>query len=160
MKKLFTLLMLLLCVGGSKVWASDEVVFKWQYDGSTVYGDGNNNGEFAITNTSGIGTVKFVTYEKKKTSAEGTISYNASVTDNDLKPSISKGCKLGNNGAHIKISPASGNFKAGDIIYICAYNAVRVTTSTDPTSTAKITTDTGDGGATTILASSLSTGSA
>ena len=159
MKKLFTLLTLLVAMV-TGVWADDEVIFKWQYDGSSTYGDGSNNGEFAITNTSGIGTVKFVTYEKKKTSAEGTIGYNASVTDSDLKPSISSGCKLGNNGAHIKISPASGNFQAGDIIYICSYNAILVTTSTDPTSTAKITTDTGEGGATTVIAASLTTGSA
>ena len=157
-QKLLTLFALLLGVC-SGAWA-DEVIFKWQYDGTSTYGDGSNNGEFAITNTSGIGTVKFVTYEKKNTSAEGTIGYNASVTDSDLKPSISNGCKLGNNGAHIKISPASGNFQAGDIIYICSYNAILVTTSTDPTSTAKITTDTGDGGATTVIAASLTTGSA
>ena len=154
-KKLFTLLTLLMAVC-SGAWADDETIFKWQYDGSSTYG--GSNGEFAITNTSGIGTVKFVTYEGKTTGADGTSNYNASVTDNDLKPSITKVCKLGNNGAHIKISPASGNFKAGDIIYICGYNPMLVTTSTDPTSTAKITTDTGDGGATTVIASSLATG--
>jgi hypothetical protein len=137
-QKLLTLFALLLGVC-SGAWAADEVIFKWQYDGTSTYGDGNNNGEFAITNTSGIGTVKFVTYEKKKTSAEGTIGYNASVTDNDLKPSISNGCKLGNNGAHIKISPASGNFKAGDIIYVCAYNPVIISTGkAEPASTADV----------------------
>ncbi len=154
-RKLFCLLTLLLTVC-SGAWAADETIFLWQYDGSSTYGDGNNNGEFAITNTSGIGTVKFATYEKKKTSAEGTIGYNASVTDNDLKPSITNGCKLGNNGAHIKISPASGNFKAGDIIYICAYNPVIVSTGkASPSSTADVNNNgvlSGDAG--------LSTGSA
>ena len=141
MKKLFTLLTLLVAMV-TGVWADDEVIFKWQYDGSSTYGDGSNNGEFAITNTSGIGTVKFATYEKKKTSAEGTIGYSESVTDNDLKPSITSGCKLGNNGAHIKISPASGNFKAGDIIYICAYNPVIISTGkASPASTADVNTE-------------------
>ncbi len=152
MKKFFTLLTLLVAMVTS-AWADDEVIFKWQYDGSTTYGDGNNNGEFAITNTSGIGTVKFVTYEKKKTSAEGTIGYNASVTDNDLKPNITNGCKLGNNGAHIKISPASGNFKAGDIIYVCAYNPVIISTGkASPKSTADVNAEgvlSGNGGLTT-----------
>ena len=137
LKKAFLLLALI--GGASSASAADEIIFKWQYDGSSTYGDGSNNGEFAITNTSGIGTVKFATYEKKKTSAEGTIGYNASVTDNDLKPSITNGCKLGNNGAHIKISPASGNFKAGDVIYICAYNPVIVSTGkASPESTSDV----------------------
>ncbi|MCR5680315.1 MAG: Ig-like domain-containing protein [Prevotella sp.] len=151
-------LLLALMGGVNSAWGADEVVFLWQYDGSSTYGDGSNNGEFPISNSSGIGTVKFVTYDKKKTSADGISSYNSSVTDNDLKPSIANACKLGNNGAHIKISPASGNFKAGDIIYICGYNPVLVTTSTDPTSTGKITTDTGTGGVTTVIAPSLATG--
>lgn len=156
LKKAFLLLALI--GGASSAWADDETIFLWQYDGSTVYGDGTNNGEFAITNTSGTGTVKFVTYEKKKTSADGTSGYAGGITDNDLKPSITKVCKLGNNGAHIKISPASGNFKKGDIIYICGYNPFLVTVSSDPTSTAKITTDTGEGGATTVIAASIATG--
>ena len=156
MKKFFTLLSLAL-LSISTAWAADEVIFKWQYNGSSTYGDGTS-GEFTVTPAATTGTVKFVTYEGKKTSADGTSGYNASVTDNDLKPSITKVCKLGNNGAHIKISPASGNFKAGDIIYICGYSPMLVTTSTDPTSTAKITTDTGAGGVTTVIASSLATG--
>ena len=153
LRKAFLLLAL---VGGiNSAWADDETIFKWQYDGSSTYGDGTN-GEFAITNTSGIGTVKFATYEKKKTSAEGTIGYNASVTDDDLKPNITKGCKLGNNGAHLKISPASGNFQAGDIIYICAYNPVIISTGkAEPASTADVNAEgvlSGNGG--------LATGSA
>ena len=138
-------------------WAATETVFLWQYDGSSTYGDGKN-GVYDISNTNGIGTVKFVTYEGKKTSADGTVGYNASVVDDDLKPSITKACKLGNNGAHIRISPASGNFQAGDVIYVCGYVPVLITTSSDPTSTAKITTDTGEGGATTVIASSLTLG--
>ena len=147
------MMLLVAIVTGAK--AADETLFLWQYDGSTVYGDGSNNGEFAVTATTG--TAKFVTYEKKKTSAEGTIGFVTTITDTDLKPNITKGCKLGNNGAHIKITPTSGNFKAGDIIYISGYNAVIVSTSSDPTSTAKITNK--DEGAT-LIASSLSLGSA
>ena len=148
MKKLFTLLTLaLFAVSGA--WAQ-TTLFLWQYDGTSTYGDGSNNGEFAMTATTG--TAKFVTYEKKKTSAEGTISYDESVTDNDLKPNITNGCKLGNNGAHIKCAPASGTFKTGDIIYVCAYNPVILSTgAATPASTADIN-------ATGVLASSLATG--
>jgi len=135
MKKILSLLMLLVTIViGAK--AADETIFLWQYDGSTVYGDGNNNGEFAVTATTG--TAKFVTYEKKKTSADGTSGYAEGITDNELKPNITKVCKLGNNGAHIKISPASGKFKAGDIIYVCGYESIIATTSSNPTSTSDI----------------------
>lgn len=113
-------------------------VFLWQHDGSSTYGDGSTNGEFAMSGAS-IGSATFATYEKKTTSNDGTISYNAAVTDTDLKPNISNGCKLGNNGAHIKIAPASGKFLKGDIIYICAYNAIMVTkVSGTPSSTGNV----------------------
>jgi len=135
---------------------AQTTVFLWQYDGSSVYGDGSTNGIFDVADGAN-GIVKFVTYEKKKTSADGTSAYAGSVTDDDLKPNITKVCKLGNNGAHLRISPATGNFQAGDIIYICGYKDYIVSTSSDPTSTAKITS--ADGGAV-IIAASLATGEA
>ena len=155
-----TAFVLLFTLAIGQMWAADETIFLWQYDGSSTYGDGSTTGAAVFDMTATTGTIKFVTCEKKKTGTDGTIGYNASVTDNDLKPSISNGLKLGNNGAHLRISPASGNFKAGDVIYICGHTPVLVTTSTDPTSTAKITTDTGEGGKTTVLASSLALGTA
>ena len=136
MKKLLSILMLLVAIV-TGVSAADETIFLWQYDGSTAYGDGSNNGEFAMTAITG--TAKFATYEKKKTSADGTIGYAESVTDTQLKPNITKGCKLGNDGAHIKIQPASGNFRSGDIIYICAYNPILITkVSGTPTKTSDV----------------------
>ena len=153
MKKFFTFAAAILFAGSMSIMA-DETIFLWQYDGSSVYGDGNNNGIFDV-NGATTGTIKFVTYEKKKTSADGTSAYNAAVEDNDLKPAISKVCKLGNDGAHLRISPASGNFQAGDIIYICGYNNFIVSVSSDPTSTKKIA-----GSDATILAASIATGTA
>ncbi len=147
---------LLLCAV-SGAWAQ-ETLFLFQYDGSTTYGDGSNNGEFAMTATTG--TAKFVTYEKKQATAGMTwASWATSITDDDLKPSAvsskKKAMKLANNGAHIKITPSSGNFQAGDIIYICGYNPFVITTSTDPTSTSKIA-----GSDATVIASSVETGTA
>ncbi len=153
MKKLFTLCA---AVIASMAMMAQTTAFLWQYDGSSVYGDGNNNGVFEVTPAASTGSIAFITYEKKKTSADGTSAYAESVTDADLKPAITKVCKLGNNGAHMRISPASGNFLAGDTIYICGYKDFIVSTSTDPTSTAKI--NSADGGAT-IIASALATGS-
>ena len=153
MKKLFTLAA---AVIASMAMMAQTTAFLWQYDGSSVYGDGNNNGVFEVTPAASTGSIAFITYEKKKTSADGTSAYAESVTDADLKPAITKVCKLGNNGAHMRISPASGNFMAGDTIYICGYKDFIVSTSTDPTSTAKI--NSANGGAT-IIASALVTGS-
>lgn len=137
MKKLLSILTLLLCVC-SGAWAQ-TTLFLWQYDGSTTYGDGSNNGEFAMT--AATGTAKFVTYEKKTAAKEdfGANHSYGDTTDDDLKPSISAGLKLGNNGAHIKCSPASGNFQAGDIIYVCAYKPILITTGADsPASTSDV----------------------
>ena len=153
MKKIFTFAAAVLT---ALTMNAQTTVFLWQYDGSSVYGDGSTNGIFDVADNAN-GIVKFVTYEKKKTSADGTSAYAESVTDDDLKPSITKVCKLGNNGAHLRISPATGNFQAGDIIYICGYKDYIVSTSSDPTSTAKITS--ADGGAV-IIAASLATGEA
>ena len=153
MKKLFTFAAAALT---ALTMNAQTTVFLWQYDGSSVYGDGASNGVFDVADNAN-GIVKFVTYEKKKTSADGTSAYAESVTDDDLKPSITKVCKLGNNGAHLRISPATGNFQAGDIIYICGYKDYIVSTSSDPTSTAKITTEAGGA---VIIASSLATGEA
>ena len=153
MKKIFTFAVAVLA---ALTMNAQSTVFLWQYDGSSVYGDGNNNGLFDVADNAN-GIVKFVTYEKKKTSADGTSAYAATVTDNDLKPFITKVCKLGNNGAHLRISPASGNFQAGDTLFICGYKDYIVSTSEDPTSTAKITT--ADGGAV-IIAAALATGDA
>lgn len=133
---------------------ADETLFLWQHDGSSTYG--GSNGVHDMTGAT-TGIIKFVTYESKTSGNDGTIGYNDAVTDDDLKPNITKGLKLGNNGAHLRISPAEGNFQAGDIIYICGYNPVILSTSDDPTSTAKIST--ADGGAT-ILSSSLTLGAA
>ena len=153
MKKLFTFAVAALT---ALAMNAQTTVFLWQYDGSSVYGDGSTNGIFDVADDAN-GIVKFVTYEKKKTSADGTSAYAESVTDDDLKPNITKVCKLGNNGAHLRISPATGNFQAGDIIYICGYKDYIVSTSSDPTGTAKITS--ADGGAV-IIAASLATGDA
>ena len=153
MKKIFTLAAAVLV---ALTMNAQTTEFLWQYDGSSVYGDGSNNGIFDVANDAN-GIVKFVTYEKKKTSADGTSAYAATVTDNDLKPAITKVCKLGNNGAHLRISPASGNFQAGDTLFICGYKDYIVSTSEDPTSTAKITT--AEGGAV-IIAAALATGDA
>ncbi len=154
MKKLFTLAAAVLA--SFTLWAADETVFLWQYDGSSTYGDGANNGVFEVSPAASTGSIVFVTYEKKKTSADGTSAYDDAVTDADLKPEITKVCKLGNNGAHMRISLTSGNFLAGDIVYICGYKDFIVSTSADPTSTSKITSE--SGGAT-IIAASLATGS-
>ena len=153
MKKIFTLAAAVLV---ALTMNAQTTEFLWQYDGSSVYGVGSNNGIFDVANDAN-GIVKFVTYEKKKTSADGTSAYAATVTDNDLKPAITKVCKLGNNGAHLRISPASGNFQAGDTLFICGYKDYIVSTSEDPTSTAKITT--AEGGAV-IIAAALATGDA
>lgn len=153
MKKIFTLAAAVLT---ALTMNAQSTVFLWQYDGSSVYGDGSTNGIFDVAEDATNGTVKFVTYEKKKTSADGTSAYDPSVTDNDLKPAITKVCKLGNNGAHLRISPASGNFQAGDSLFICGYKDYIVSTSSDPTSTAKITS--ADEGAV-IIAAALATGS-
>ncbi len=153
MKKIFTFCA---AVIASMAMMAQTTAFLWQYDGSSVYGDGSNNGVFEVTPAASTGSIAFVTYEKKKTSADGTSAYAESVTDADLKPAITKVCKLGNNGAHMRISPASGNFMAGDSIFICGYKDFIVSTSTDPTSTSKITS--ADAGAT-IIAAALATGS-
>ncbi len=153
MKKIFTLAAAVLV---AMTMNAQTTEFLWQYDGSSVYGDGSNNGIFDVANDAN-GIVKFVTYEKKKTSADGTSAYAATVTDDDLKPAITKVCKLGNNGAHLRISPASGNFQAGDTLFICGYKDYIVSTSEDPTSTAKITT--AESGAV-IIAAALATGDA
>ena len=153
MKKIFTLAAAVLV---ALTMNAQTTEFLWQYDGSSIYGDGSNNGIFDVANDAN-GIVKFVTYEKKKTSADGTSAYAATVTDNDLKPAITKVCKLGNNGAHLRISPASGNFQAGDTLFICGYKEYIVSTSEDPTSTAKITT--AESGAV-IIAAALATGDA
>ena len=153
MKKIFTFCAAVLA---SMAMMAQTTAFLWQYDGSSVYGDGSNNGVFEVTPAASTGSIAFITYEKKKTSADGTSAYAESVTDADLKPAITKVCKLGNNGAHMRISPASGNFIAGDSIFICGYKDFIVSTSTDPTSTSKIIS--ANGGAT-IIAAALATGS-
>jgi len=154
MKKIFTLAAAVLV---ALTMNAQTTEFLWQYDGSSVYGDKSNNGVFDVTPAASTGSIAFVTYEKKQTSADGTSAYAESVTDADLKPAITKVCKLGNNGAHLRISPASGNFQAGDTLFICGYKEYIVSTSEDPTSTAKITT--AEGGAV-IIAEALATGDA
>ena len=61
-KKLLSLVALaLMTVTGV---SAQTTLFLWQYDGDSTYGDGSNNGEFAMTATTG--TAKFATYEKKQ----------------------------------------------------------------------------------------------
>ena len=122
MKKIFTIALAVLA--SASLIKADETIFLWQYDGSSVYGDGSN-GVFDVDGAN-PGTIKFVTFEKKKSQAEDKCGFNAAVEDNDLKPEISKVCKLGNNGAHFRISPAEGNFEAGDILYICGSSPISV----------------------------------
>ena len=153
MRKIKLFALALMAIFSLSAWA-DETIFLWQHDATSTYG--GSNGVHDMTGAT-TGIIKFVTYEGKTSGNDGTIGYNDAVTDEDLKPNITKGLKLGNNGAHLRISPADGNFQAGDIIYICGYNPVILSTSDDPTSTAKIST--ADGGAT-ILSSSLALGTA
>ncbi len=128
-----------------------STIFLWKHDGTSTYGN-DSDGVYEMTGEVS-GKITFVTYESKNTTNDGDIKYNAAVTDSDLKPSITKALKLGNNGAHLCITPTSGNFKAGDVIYICGHTPVLITTSSDPTSTNNIRQGT-------VLSASLSLGTA
>ena len=116
MKKLITLLTLLV-VAVTGAWAQNQTVFLWKSDGSTTAR------ETAMTATGGTATF----YGSANPSTESA-AYNAAVTDNDLKASGSKGHKLGTNTLYLKITLTTGTFQAGDIIYICGYNPLRVGT--------------------------------
>ena len=117
MKKLLSILTLLV-VAVIGTWAQNQTVFLWRSDGKTTAK------ETAMTATGGTATF----YGSANPSTESA-AYNAAVTDNDLKASGSKGHKLGTNTLYLKITLTTGTFQAGDIIYICGYNPLRVGTS-------------------------------
>lgn len=134
MKKLFTLLTLLLCAVTGAV-AQDTTLFLWQSDGSTT-----------AKGTTLSATGGTAVFEGSANPSAESASYNAEVTDSDLKPA-KKGMKLGTNTLYLKITLTGGNeLQEGDIIYICGYNSLRVGTGQ---TTNRANTD---------LASSLTTG--
>lgn len=134
LKKAFLLLAL---VGGvNSAWAADTVIFNWKSDGSSVVG----------TSMSASGGSAVFGGASDKLSTESA-SYNASVTDDDLKATSSKGHKLGGNAVYLKATLTSNVLQEGDIIYVCGYNAYRIGSEA-----------TGDNRATTDIASELATG--
>ena len=134
LKKAF--LLLALVGGANSAWGADTVIYNWKSDGSSAVG----------TSMSATGGTAQFYGDNTKLSAESA-SYNASVTDNDLKASGSKGHKLGGNAVYLKVTLTSNVLQEGDIIYVCGYNPYRVGSG--------VTADTR---ATTDIAESLATG--
>lgn len=134
LKKAFLLLALM--GGASNAWGADTVIYNWKSDGSSAVG----------TSMSATGGTAQFYGDNAKLSAESA-SYNASVTDNDLKASGTKGHKLGGNAVYLKVTLTSNVLQEGDIIYVCGYNPYRVGSGV-----------TADNRATTDIAESLATG--
>ena len=86
MRKIKLFALALMAIFSLSAWA-DETIFLWQHDATSTYG--GSNGVHDMTGAT-TGIIKFVTYEGKTSGNDGTIGYNDAVTDEDLKPNITK----------------------------------------------------------------------
>lgn len=115
-----------------------DVIYSWQMTGTTAP---------AIDGTVGNstnGSITFKTTDNTKAWSVESASYNASVTDNDLKAVNGKGVKGAGNANYFVVTLNSGTFQTGDVITICGYNGWKISSTSSQT---------GD------VASSVSTGS-
>ena len=118
MKKLFTLMALILFVGGVK--AQDQTLFYWQFDG------GKNVPECGKALEATGGTITFNAASDKETGfAVESAAYHASVTD-DMKSGGTNGLKIGKNASTITITLTEA-VQADDQIVICGYNTLKIT---------------------------------
>ena len=116
MKKLFTLMALILFVGGVK--AQDQTLFYWQFDG------GKNVPECGKALEATGGTITFNAASDKETGfAVESAAYHASVTD-DMKSGGTNGLKIGKNASTITITLTEA-VQADDQIVICGYNTLK-----------------------------------
>ena len=77
-----------------------------------------------------VGSMTVQTTDNSKSFSVESAAYASSVAD-DMKASVNKGLKLGANALYLTITPAAsaGSFQAGDIIYICGYNSMKISTA-------------------------------
>ena len=77
-----------------------------------------------------VGSMTAQTTDNSKNFSTENINYTSDVPD-DMKATVAKGLKFGANALYLNIVPiaSAGNFQAGDIIYICAFNSYKISTS-------------------------------
>ena len=119
----------LLCAMTMSSWAQ-TTLFSWKYDGSTTAH------EFTIAGIGGSVTLN--TTDTSKSWSTESATYNSAVTDADLI-GPSKGLKFGSNALYLKVDLTSA-LAEGDIIYICGYNGIAVSSASTSASDADITT--------------------
>ena len=114
MKKIFTLLVLMLAVvTGAK--ADDVTLLHWRFSG-TYEGIGED-----ISVTGGTLTPLRKEGSTKDFSAGDKIKGYVEDVPNDMKAAGETCLKMGSNDLTIKVTLSQGTFEAGDMIYICGY---------------------------------------
>ncbi len=105
---------------------SESVIFHWRWAGD---GTSPANGS---TLTTISGTMTLQTSDASKSASTESAAYAASVPA-DLKSLGSKGVKLGANALYFVIEPISTaeGFKRGDTLYICGYNPVKISSTSE-----------------------------
>jgi len=95
----------------------------WQFDSSTTAIDSE------LTANGGTVTIGRKSTSTKTWAVEDA-TYNAAVPDNmKATGATSKGLKSGSGDLYLQVALTSGNFKVGDIVYVCGYNPWRVSTT-------------------------------
>lgn len=99
------------------------VIFHWRNNSTTAPAIGSSM-------TTIVGSMTAQTTDNSKSFSTENINYTSDVPD-DMKATVAKGLKIGANALYLNIVPvaSAGNFQAGDIIYICAYNSYKISTT-------------------------------
>ena len=105
---------------------TESVIFHWRWAGE---GTSPANGS---TLTTISGTMTLQTSDASKSASTESAAYATSVPA-DLKSLGSKGVKLGANALYFVIEPISSaeGFKRGDTLYICGYNPVKISSTSE-----------------------------
>ena len=111
--------------GGGQQGGEGDALYYWQMSGTEAPAND------AVLSALG-GTLTIQSTDANKTFTVESAAYAASVPA-DMKAADGKGLKNGGNALHMVAQLTSGNFQAGDTIYICGYNPWKVSSTSAKT---------------------------
>ena len=106
---------------------SNNYIYYWQMSGTTAYATNSSHDALPSGCTLYAGT----TDDSQNFSIESA-TYVSGVPES-MQAANGKGIKMGANALYLKATLASGNFQAGDTIFVCGYNAWKISTTSSQT---------------------------
>ena len=106
---------------------SNNYIYYWQMSGTTAYATNSSHDALPSGCTLYAGT----TDDSQSFSIESA-AYVSGVPES-MQAANGRGIKMGANALYLKATLASGNFQAGDTIFVCGYNAWKISTTSSQT---------------------------